>query len=130
MNKDILENLNYFSEITQRTLSAFHTFDNTGDLQNEVESLKRFVSNIKVKKLVKAKKLDNDKYQRFFIDGSTDIVEDILEPAFYTNDFDFSLIEYALAQSLNPINSIKLQNDIENVRDKKIEKASEIIFFM
>lgn len=132
MNEDILNNLNYFSEVTQRTLSAFHTFGSDASLIDEINSIKRFITNAKVKKLVKVKRIENEKFIRYFSDNSSDIVdlEDLSKPAYYENKYDFSVIEKALSQDINPISSLKLSNSIEHIKNKKIEKPSEIIFFM
>lgn len=127
----ILENLNYFSEVTQRTLSAFHISGTEDDLTSEIDDIKRFITKSKVKKLIKVENLSNNKFKRYFSDNSTDIVneENIMSPAYYQTK-DYEIIEKALSQTITPVSSIKLNNNIMLTRNKKIEKPSEIIFFM
>lgn len=128
---NILENLNYFSEVTQRTLSAFHISGTDDNLISEIDDIKRFVSKSKLKKLIKIEKISNNKFKRYFSDNSFDIVdeENIMSPSYYQTR-DYEIIEKALSQTVTPISSIKLNNNIILVKDKKIEKPSEIIFFM
>lgn len=132
MNDNILKNLEYFSEVTQRTLSAFHVSGTDDSLVEEMESIRRFITNARTKKLVSIER-EGNKFKRYFTDGSSDLVdfENISEPTYYEDDkFDFSIIENAMKQTISPISTLKVGNNIELVKDKKIERASEIIFFM
>lgn len=128
---NILENLNYFSEVTQRTLSAFHISGTDDTLISEIDDIKRFITKSKIKKLVKVEKLSSNNFKRYFSDDSYDIVneENIMTPAYYQTK-DYEIIEKALSQTITPVSSIKLDNNIMLIKNKKIEKPSEIIFFM
>ena len=87
---NILENLNYFSELTLRTLSAFHISGTDDNLISEIDDIKRFITKSKVKKLIKVENLSNNKFKRYFSDNSIDIVdeENIISPAYYqTKDY-------------------------------------------
>lgn len=132
MNENIISNLNYFSEITQRTLSAFHFSGTDSTLEDEVEELKRFVSKNRFKKLIKIDILDDNRYCRHFSDGSKDIVdeEDINTKVAYEKNELFEVIDRALSKDISPIMSIKLSRNIQLVENKKIENPSEKIFFL
>ncbi|AOA65365.1 GQ67_03002T0 (plasmid) [Komagataella phaffii] len=130
MNQDILDNLEYFSEVTQKTLSAFHVSGTDVTLVEEMEEIKRFVTNAKTKKVLTIQ-YEGKKFKRIFTDGSFDIVEEsrIMEPAYYTSK-GYTLIEKALSQKMSPVACIKGNNKIEKIPFKEIEKPSEKIFFM
>lgn len=124
--KELKDNLDFFSTITQSTLSAFHISGVDNDLYENIESLKRCANNIKIKTLITIEKTDQNNFKRIFSDGSEDIVteENILEPSLYEN----SLINDKLNIIPDPITSIKL-NKIIKINNKKISTPIEKMFF-
>lgn len=130
--KRLSNNLEYFSKLTQRTLSAFHVVDKEDNIFDEIEGLKRIINKTIIKKLVKVEELENKLFIKTYSDGSQETVEekDIETPCFYDyNELDYSIIKEALLTQASPITNMKLNKFNENAR-KAIERPSEIIFFM
>nr|WOF72287.1 accessory subunit of RNA polymerase [Saccharomycopsis crataegensis] len=124
--KELKENLDFFSDITQSTLSAFHISGVDNDLYENIENLRRCANNIKTKTLVTIERTDQNIFKRFFTDGTEDEVEEdyVLEPALYEE----SLINNKLNITPDPITSIK-SNKIIKINDKKISTPIEHMFF-
>lgn len=131
MNQNILNSLDYFSVLTQRTLSAFHLSGTNDSLSDDMDEIKRFITKSKVRKLITVIQ-EGDKYKRFFEDGYVDYVdlENIITPSYFEIKEEHKMIENALMAEVTPIVSLKLDNDIICVDNKSIEKPSEKIFFM
>nr|WOL75528.1 accessory subunit of RNA polymerase [Saccharomycopsis selenospora] len=127
MKQDLVDNLNYFSNITQQTLSAFHISGLDNDLYKDIEELKRSVnnSNQKTLKTVKFNSKTN-KYIRYFEDDSTDEVEEdeVLDPVYYKE----SEISKKLSHKPSPIMSIKLSK-LHVTKDNEINTCLEQMFF-
>jgi hypothetical protein len=141
----IKENLDFFSELTQRTLSAFHTqgpsIENDEDLENtklgetsldeEIATLKRFITNSNVKKIRKIDRVGQD-YIILFTDGSKHTCKYTSE--LYSNfEYDktdkFDVVEKAFSSKISSVTSIRLGNDIKVAKDQSISRPSERIFF-
>lgn len=127
--EDIQNNLDYFSELTQRTLSAFHISGTDVSLINEIQQVKRYVANYKSRILITVEEHEG-KYKRFFHDGFEDIVDKahIKKPSYY-EDEGIRIIEEGLNRKLGPITAIKY-GDIDTSPRKPIELISERLFFI
>lgn len=129
----INDNIDYFSDLTQRTLSAFHLSGTESTLDSEIAAIKRFITNSKYKRIYSIEESEDSKYvTRFFTDGSSDVVKctDVLTPAHYTIDALHEPIAEFLEMELTPIIDLKLSSNINTSDFKKIERYSEKIFFI
>lgn len=127
MREDLLDNLEFFSNITQETLSAFHISGVDSDLYENVQELKRAITKSttrKLKNIVHDK--ENNKYIRYFTDGFVDKVDDtdVNTPSHYENSEIFK----RLVHKPNPITSIKL-GKIETIRNRNVHSTIERLFF-
>ena len=104
--KAILDNLNYFSNITQDTLSAFHFSGIDSELYETIEELKRALLN-KKERTLKTVIYENKKYKRIFTDGHFDIVDEnkLFEPSLYKQNVE---LLSKLNKKPTPLTSIKL----------------------
>jgi hypothetical protein len=124
----IKANLNYFSTLTQKTLSAFHVSGSNSTIDDEIDSIKNI--NKKYKKLIDVEIDDDGNYKRYFADGTSDIVPEdmVLKKHAMESNID-PVVFNALKQQMSPISTIKSSKIIE-VEDKEISRPTEIIFFM
>lgn len=133
-NSDLIkQNLDFFSELTQRTLSDFHVTNTSESLTNEIDEVKRFLTKAKFKKLwkVEESKENIDNIILFFKDGTQYEIDadDSLIKEYDKND-EYKLIDECLSKKRNPITNLRFTNKIENVDFKDIETPGEKIFFM
>ena len=131
MIPEILTNLEFFSSLTQRTLSAFHLSGTDETLELDINSLKKYLTTTKHKVIKTVNKIENDKYLRIFTDDSTDIVKfkDLNKPCLTTMPL-IPIIDKALDLTYNPISHIKYGSSIIETHNKKIESSVEYLFFI
>lgn len=132
MNNEILDNLNYFSELTQRTLSAFHLTGTEDSLNEDILKINNLLKKSRKRKIISVDKTNNNKFVRHFEDGFSDIVdlEHISDECFIELDEEYIRIDEILNKTLTPINSLRLGNEIIQTDFISISKPSEIIFFI
>lgn len=133
MNNEVIENLNYFSELTQRTLSAFHLAATEDNLDEDMSYISMLVNNSIKKKIVNFEINDDGTFTRIFSDGTKDIVSlsDINKQSTINFNDDYIKIRSILDKQITPITSIKLDKNISITSDfKTIDKPSERIFFL
>lgn len=132
MNNEILDNLNYFSELTQRTLSAFHLTGTEDSLNEDIVKINNLLKKSRKRKLISVDKTNNNKFVRYFEDGFSDIVEleHISDECFIELDEEYIRIDEILNKTFTPINSLRLGNEIIQTDFISISKPSEIIFFI
>lgn len=73
-NEGIINNMRYFSALTQHTLSAFHRPGVDTFLVDEIENVRKALAVSKFKVLVDIRKGINASAERSFTDGTTDTV--------------------------------------------------------
>lgn len=132
MNQDILDSLDFFSNLTQKTLSAFHLTGLKNDLYEEIKLLEELLNKSKKRKLVKVKIKGPDIYTRYFSDGFIDEVpfEDLQKESFKNLSTDLLKIESILNRDFSPILSLRLGNEIIECEFKPIDKPIEKLFFI
>lgn len=132
MNNEILDNLNYFSELTQRTLSAFHLTGTEDSLNEDILKINNLLKKSRKRKIISVDKTNNNKFVRHFEDGFSDVVdlEHISDECFIDLDEEYIRIDKILNKTLTPINSLRLGNEIIQTDFISISKPSEIIFFI
>lgn len=132
MNNEILDNLNYFSELTQRTLSAFHLTGTEDSLNEDILKIINLLKKSRKRKIISVDKTNNNRFVRHFEDGFSDIVdlEHISDECFIELDEEYIRIDEILNKTLTPINSLRLGNEIIQTDFISIYKPSEIIFFI
>lgn len=131
MIPEIIENFEYFSGLTQKTLSAFHISGINNDLSYEIENVKKYLNENKYKIIKNVSKTEDNKYIRYFTDGSSDIVEfEFLEKPVKVNISNIDIIDKALSKELNPISSLKYNKTITETYHKEIVTATEKLFFI
>lgn len=130
MNK-IKDNLDYFSDLTQRTLSAFHISGTDITLIDEITQIKKYLNNYNTRILVTIEKIDNNTFKRIFMDSHEDIVTlNELESPSYYEDNTIKIINNALSTELSPIVNLRYGKKIKLVEKKPIESISEYLFFI
>lgn len=124
---EILDNLNFFSKITQDTLSAFHFTGIDSEIYKNIEELKRAVISKKTRVLkTMTYNPETNTYKRIFTDDYEDEVSerDI-------NSLSFLPMNETLLEKLNknpsPISSIRL-NNISTSEPKPISNILEQLF--
>nr|CAJ57281.1 putative RNA-polymerase subunit [Millerozyma acaciae] len=133
MNHEVIENLNYFSELTQRTLSAFHLAATEDTLDEDMTYISILINNSIKKKIVNFEFNNDGTFTRIFSDGTRDNVtlSNINNQSTITFNDDYIKIRNILDKQITPITSIKLDKNIKITDDfKSIEKPSEKIFFL
>lgn len=132
MNKDILDNLDFFSNLTQKTLSAFHLSGTENDIYNEVKSLEDLLRNSRKRKLIKVEVLGSDSFKRYFSDDFTDIVSfnNLNSPSYTELSEEFAHIDILLNKKYSPILSLRLGKEIVTTDFIEISSPIEKIFFI
>jgi hypothetical protein len=129
------ELLEFFSELTQTTLSAFHKGGTTTELNDDIADLKRFITHAKYKQIARIDPVPTSVNQvtLVFTDGSTKVVDQsenmISHKHEYEHNPQFDIIKTALEQEMSPITALKLSKEIKLVDHAPIKRASERIFF-
>lgn len=130
--KCLRQNMRYFSEITQKTLSAFHKAGIDASLLDEITHLKLSLRSKIELKLIDVKPVD-DKYKRIFSNGHTDIVNflNIMDPVFIDNNSN-DFIKSIIKNEVSPITKMGMSTKIAiiNTDRKPINRLSEQLFFM
>lgn len=128
---NIQDVMNFFSELTQKTLSAFHLSNNDDTIYDEVESIKRLLTNVVKKKIVTVTLNDDNTYTRYFIDGTSDNVDfnDVMKVKQWENTSDYQKIKDLLDKPKSNIVNLKLSKDIPLVDWKETETPTEKLMF-
>lgn len=126
--------MDYFSTLTQMTLSAFHKAGIDSTLDQEISSIKDAVNKNKELKLVDAILMeDKDYVKRIFIDGSEDIC---LKTELYSvkeacvNILENDVLKCLLTEA-SPVSRMYWSRYCKRmkVERKKIDTLSEKLFF-
>lgn len=132
MNEEVLDSLDFFSNLTQRTLSAFHLTVADDDLYEEIKLLENILINSRKRKLVNAKVSGQGYVDRFFSDGYQDnvLLSDIMKPSYINLTPELSKIDSLLNRDFVPILSLRLGRNIIVSDFKEIKSPIEKIFFI
>lgn len=123
---EILENLDYFSSLTQETLSAFHFSGIDSSLYEDIEDLKKTLLKTKHRVLITASwNSETKKYKRVFQDGFVDEVDesDLRTPSVFSD----TPLSIKLSEKPSPIYSIKM-GELIYVNQKDITSVLEKLF--
>jgi hypothetical protein len=127
------ESLLYFSEITQRTLSAFHRAGIDASLLDEIDIIKSQIVSPKPLILKNAVLVEDKKYIRYFEGGYSDVVnfEDIFRDVYKSSDSEISELANLLNGEISAVSKMGVSKKLAtiNINRKKIEKPTECIFF-
>nr|CAC08227.1 putative RNA-polymerase subunit [Schwanniomyces etchellsii] len=131
MNEEILNNLNFFSNLTQKTLSAFHLTASDEGIE-DAKLLEDLLLKSRKRKLVKVEIISSNLYKRYFSDDFTDIVEfdNLTLPSYITKSTETLKIDKILNKPYSPILTLRLGNDIKTIDFKPIETPIEKLFFI
>ena len=129
MSKEILDGFNFFSDITQRTLSAFHLSATEDGTVEDINEMRKILVN--KRKLVTCVK-EGVLYRRIFSDGYEDVVEfkNIKDECEIEISTEFNKIKERInGDNKSEISKLK-EGEINECEFKEIDKLGEKIFFM
>lgn len=131
MLNEIVDNLEFFSELTQKSLSAFH-LTASDESYEDSKYLKNLISKNRKRVLVKIEIKGSNSYKRYFSDGFSDIVnyENIKSPSHVPLSEEAERINNILLIDYAPILTLKLGREIKENDWKDIESPIEKLFFI